>query len=401
MTPFTNLKELLRTLYEGRELLTEMFKRRKSVDYKIDYGLELIEHDEKKLQALLEQGVIRQSGDILEIEDLYLEFFEQILEANEEINLSYINENLEKINFTIELYFNEENERRKYGYLRTIKNTLRKIGKITLRNVVDLKRTIDNTFKNEPNYKNKKTKLIHLDGKRQMIMRLIAETERLVTTDDITFFKTATDEELGQIVVELRRDLQKASHNLIELERQIIEFLNQIQQQSTVVEKLRQIKYLKDQFILESVTDFKAVIIRQCGLIFEPYAGYPVRLSLEYLQTNDKAFASIIKVAEQMKTKVKVKIPIADTIAANYLDTQAETVMQINLEELKNSFMAGSTQLLDFLLEYPFADKISFNERITLLCQLASLYDQSFDITDTYTEIQGAEVAVIYPQTEA
>ena len=85
------------------------------------------------------------------------------MDANEEINTSYINDNLEKVEQNINYYFNEPNEQRKYEYLRTIKNTLRKLGAITLRNVVDLKRNIDNTFKNEPNYKNKRAKLLNLD----------------------------------------------------------------------------------------------------------------------------------------------------------------------------------------------------------------------------------------------
>ena len=209
MNNFSNIKELLFALYREEKLLTEMFKKRKTTDYKYEYALDLVENNDNKLQYLIDRSVIRQNGNNIEIDDLYLQFFEQVLEANEEINTSYINENLEKVNQNIDYYFNEQNEQRKYEYLRIIKNTLRKIGIITLRNVVDLKRNIDNTFKSEPNYKNKRAKLINLDNKRKDVIKLIEQTEHLITEDDITFFKTATDEELNRIIVQLKLQLQR------------------------------------------------------------------------------------------------------------------------------------------------------------------------------------------------
>src|SRR5690554_1307137 len=220
-----------------------MFKRRKSASYKYEYALELTDNNENRIQYLIDRSVIRQNGDNLAIDDQFLQFFEQVLEINEEINASYINENIEKVKQNINYYLNENNEQRKYDYLRVIKNTLRKLGTISLRNVIDLKRNTDNTFKNEPNYKIKKSKLENLDKKRVDISALIEQTEKLITDDELTFFSTATDEELSRILIQLRIQLGKCTHNLIETEKQIIDFLNQIKYQGNVIEKLRQIKY--------------------------------------------------------------------------------------------------------------------------------------------------------------
>lgn len=398
MNTFSNIKELLRALNDGRDLLTEMFKKRKSADYKYEYALDLIEHNENRIQYLIDRSVIRQNGNNLEIDDLYLQFFEQVLEANEEINTSYINENLEKVKQNIDYYFNEHNEQRKYEYLRVIKNTLRKIGIITLRNVVDLKRNIDNTFKSEPTFKNKKAKLINLDNKRKDITKLIEQTESLISEDDITFFKTATDEELNRIIVQLKLQLQKCTHNLIEIERQVIDFLNQIQQQSGVVEKLRQIKYLKDQFRLEAETDIKQVISINNSLIFEPNPSYPLKLSLEYLQTSEEAFASIKKIAQRQKSGIKLSQPVADKISDEYLETQIEEEIQINLEEVKNGFVAGSYNLFDFVMNYKFGKKVAFDERVTIYCQMVSQYETVFEITEQYSEKEEIEFAMIYPK---
>lgn len=398
MNTFSNLKEVIFALYREEKLLAEMFKRRKTNNYKYEYALELVEDNDSKLQFLIDRSVIRQNDSTLEIDDLYVNFFEQVLEANEEINTSYINENLEKVKQNIEYYFNEQNEQRKYEYLRVVKNTLRKIGIITLRNVVDLKRNIDNTFKSEPNYKNKKAKLINLDNKRKDITKLVEQTEQLITNDNITFFKTATDEELNRIIIQLKMQLHKCTHNLIEIERQVIDFLNQIQQQSGVIEKLRQIKYLKDQFILETSTNIKQILASNNAVTFEPKPSYPLKLSLEYLQTDEEVFTTIQKIAGRKKLGNKLKEPVAEKISDEYLETQILEEVQINLEEVKNGFVAGSNNLFDFVLNYNFSKAVSFDERVTIYCQMVSLYDSVFEITEQVEEKNKVEFTMIYPK---
>jgi hypothetical protein len=398
MNTFATIKELFSALHREANLLSEMFKKRKSVSYKYEYALDLVDNNDNRIQYLLSRNLIRQNGNILEIDDLYLQFFEQVLNASEEINTSYINENIEKIKQNIDYYLNETNEQRKYNYLRTVKTTLRNAGNITLRNVVDLKRNIDNTFKNEPNYKNKKAKLINLDNKRKDIVKLIELTGKLINDGDITFFKTATDEELSKIIVQLKIQLQKCTHNLIEIEKQIIDFLNQIQYQNNVIEKLRQLKYLKDQFTLETSTDFKAVLNTNNSVIFEANPVYPLKLSLEYLQSDEDVYASILKIAKRIRSGVKFSLPVAEKISSEYLETQIEEEIQINLEEVKNGFVASSYNLFDFVCNYPFAKEVSFEDMVTIYCQLISQYENVFEITDTFQEKESIEFAVVYPK---
>lgn len=398
MNTFSNIKELLSALHREHKLLTEMFKKRKTPIFKYEYALDLIDNDDKRIQYLINRSVIKENGNNLEIDVQFLQFFEQVLEANEEINTSYINDNLEKVKQTIDYYFNEPKEQRKNDYLGTIKNTIGKLGTITLRNVVDLKRNIDNTFKNEPNYKNKRAKLLNLDNKRKDITKLITQTEKLITEDELTFFNTASDEELSRIIVQLKIKLGKCTHNLIEIERQIINFLNQIQYQSNVIEKLRIIKYLKDQFILETSTNIKSILAENDSVIFEPNPAYPLKLSLEYLQADEDAFASILKIAKRVKAGVNLKRPVADKISGEYLETQIKEEIQINLEEVKNGFVASGYNLFDFVMNYDFTKDVPFDERVTIYCQLISQYENLFEITDQFEEKKEIEYAIVYPK---
>ncbi|TXK27233.1 hypothetical protein FVR03_21255 [Pontibacter qinzhouensis] len=399
MRTFSTIKELLAMLSREQKLITEIFEKRKMLSYKYDYALEVVDYNADKIQALLEYSVIRENGPFLELDDQYLHFFEQILEVNEEINVSYIQENLESIRQNIIYYLKENNENRKYSYLRAIKSSLRKTGVIAIRNVVDLKRNIDNTFKNEPNYKVKKVKLEHLDVKRSDISVLVDMTEKLVSDEEEqTFFKVAIDEELQQVILRLKLQLNECRHNLIEIQHQIIEFLNQLKYQSGLVEKIRQLKYLKDQFELKSKTNIIKVLQADNALTFEPKPTYPLKLSIEQLQNDSQLLTIVRKVASRMRSGVRIKQQLAENSLEEYLEADTQEVVQVNLEEVKNSFLAGSNNLFDFLQSYDFGAPLSFEECLTVYCQLISQFDLQFDLTEQYQTRQEIEYLLIYPK---
>lgn len=398
MNTFSNIKELIFTLKREEKLITEMFIKRKSFSYKLDYALELVDYDEDRINYLIQRSVIRENGGILEIDGQFLDFFEQILAVNEEINLSYINENIRNIKEHISYYFNENNENRKYGYLRFIKKNLRKIGAITLRNVVDLRRNIENTFKNEPNYKNKQSKLKHLDEKRITITRLIEHTRSLISQEEHTFFKTATDQELNQIIIEVKHNLGECSHNLIEIEKQIIDYLNQIKYQDKLIKKLRKLKYLKDQFLIEAETDIKKILRENTAAIFDIRVNELLNLSLPFLQTDEGVLTSIKKVAQRLTDKKHFKPKLAEAISEEFISDNDEEQIMINLEELRNSFRATSDNLFNFILNYDFPKEINFSERVTIYCQMVSQFEHELEIENNFDTIKSIEYALVYPK---
>jgi len=398
MKTFNNIKELLSTLNREEKLLSEMFTKRKSLNYKLSYAIEMVDSNEDRINLLLQLSVIRENGGFLEIDDQFLEFFEQILDVNEEINLSYINENIKSIKENINYYFNENNENKKYTYLKFIKKTFRKMGIITLRSVVDVRRNIENTFKNESNYKNKQLKLEHLDEKRAIVKDLITQTLALINNEELTFFKTATDEELNRIIKELKYSLSECTHNLIEIEKQIIDYLNQIKHQGKFIEKLRKLKYLKDQFRIESETDLKQILSQKNQVIFQKRVSEPINLSIDYLRDDEIAFSIIKKVAKRNLDKLNYTPLIAENISDEYLENSIEKEVMINLEEIRNKFVATSDNLFNFIINYDFSKKVSFNERVTIFCQMASQFEFEFSFEDESQTENGIEYALVYPK---
>ena len=125
MGTFRSIDELIRALDREKVLLKEMFQKRQSLQFRYDYALELTEYKEERIRFLIENGVIRDTGDCLEMEDVYQKFFEDVLEVNEEINVSAAHDYINVLNENIDYYLNENNEARKYKYLlETIKRHL-------------------------------------------------------------------------------------------------------------------------------------------------------------------------------------------------------------------------------------------------------------------------------------
>jgi len=398
MNTFNDIKELVTALKREEKLISEMFAKRKSLPYQLNYARELVDYEDSRIDFLIQRSVINENGSVVELDDLYREFFEQVLDVNEEINLSYIDENIKNIKENINYYFNENNENKKYAYLRIIKKTLKKIGIITLRSVVDIRRNIENTFKNEANYKNKQLKLENLDSKRIIVNDLIKQTLNLTDKDELTFFAIAIDEELSRIVINLKDQLNQSSHNLIEIEKQIIDYLNQIKHQERFVEKLRKLKYLKDHFLIQAETDIKQVLSQNNDIVFEGKNIEPLKLSITYLQIDEDARLSIEKIAKHHSERKNAIPLLADKISDKFLEDSVEEEIFIDLEEVRNGFIASSDNLFNFIIKYDFMKEVDFNERVTVYCQMVSQFENELIIEDNFKSQNEVEYALVYPK---
>ena len=398
MNHFNSIRELLNTLNRGHKLLAELFEKRKSLSYKYEYALDVLEGNDDIIQLLINKDIIRQNGNFLELYDQFLQFFEQILEVNEEINTSYINENIRQVKDEYMLYYLQANsDGERYKYLKAVKSSLRKIGRITVRNILDLSRNIENTFKTEPNYKIKLSKLEIHKQKLVAIQQLIEQTEKLITEDELTFFKTATDEELRTITTQLRLELTESRQNLIETRKQIIEYINQIKYQSKFIEKLRLVKYLRDQYEIKAKTNLVELINNNKATVFEPKPSYPLKISVNYLQT-DAGYDVVKKLSRKIKSGVRPSVQMAEFISEDYLKPATEKEVFINIHEVKNSFTAGGNHLFDFLMNYKFLREVPFEERVTVFCQMISMFEEDFDVTEKFNRYNEIEYAVVYPK---
>ena len=101
--------------------------------------------------------------------------------------MSFVQDYLNHLNDNIDYFLKENNEQRKYAYQREVRRCLKNIALATVRNVMDLKRNLDVTYKTEPNYQVKLAKLKKLDEKRRNIALLITRSEEVINSQQPTF----------------------------------------------------------------------------------------------------------------------------------------------------------------------------------------------------------------------
>ena len=394
MAAFRNIDELIRTLDREKILLKEMFEKRKALSYRQEDALSLLDYKLERLKYLIDSGVILSNGDFLELEEVYLKFFEDVLQVNEQIDVASVAQIISQLKDTIEYYLKENNEERRRGYLREARYQLRNIGLRAIRSVIDLKRNVDNTYKNEPNFQIKKAKLEKLDQKRYSINTLIDSTERLIDNDENTFFSAAMDVQMRSIITDVRTELIESAHNLIEIERQIINYLNLIDKQNKFIGKIRKIKYLKDQFTITDSTDIVNVLSRRNPVWIEPQIGYRIKPSLDYLRTSDDAPALL----SQLTLKARDITPIVEpAIPQEYLNSEAQIIETIDHTGIKNSFLAQSNDLHTFIFRYDFHREVSQMERMLLFCQLAAEFSDQMDFTGDMAVNEDYRYMTIYP----
>lgn len=396
MNAFKSIDELLRVLEREKVLLKQMFQKRPSTSLKHDYALELTEYKEDRVRYLIDYGVIRDSGNFLEMEDVYLKFFEDVLQVNENINVSFVDDYLGRLNENIEYYLKEDNEQRKYNYHKEVRRCLKNIAMITVRNVIDLKRNIDNTYKNEPNYRVKLSKLKNLDEKRKSIALLISRSEDVIENQQLVFFRVAMDTQMRMVVSDVKLQLNDSYHNLIEIEKQIIHYLNLVAYQNRIFEKVRRLKYLRDQFLLEEKSDIRQILNQRNPVWMEPQASYRIKLSVGNLRTSATALELIRKVVSKRKNLTKGPKNMAGAIPREYLETDSEVMDSVNLQEVYNAFAASGSHLFKFVMGYNYHKNLSTDNRILFFCQIASQYADVLNFTDTYETSYGVEYPLIY-----
>lgn len=397
MATYQSIKELTRGLQQGAKLLNDMFLKRKTVAIKYDDALETLDGDENKLKHLINFGVIVQTGDFLELDDTYQRFFEEVLAVNEDINIASVQTFIGKLKLGIDSYLAAENNSRKAQFLREIRHTFKSIENATRRNVVDLKRNVDDTYKQEPNFKIKELRLKDFDEKAKQIGELIRQTEKVLEEQTI-FFANATDIGMKQTLTEIRVGLKESAHGLISISAQIIDYLNRIEYQSKLVRKTRQLKYLKDQFMIEESTDVKELLSKVNDVWMEKQPKYLTKVSLDFLRNDDAALEILCNIRKRLSKKVTIKSRLAEKIDEKYLEEQQETTRMFNHQEIINGFLAQSSDLFYYVWNYQFENETDQEMRLVLFLQLASQYNDNLKYTSDYKMMNNVEYPIIYPR---
>jgi hypothetical protein len=402
LTPIKELKLLFNALYKGRDLLTVLFDHRNSVGFTMQLALKIDNTDEDLIQYLIDMRMIYLNNNCLKINDLYESFFEDVLGTNEEINIALINQTVAELKKYIDYYQITQNQIEKARYLNRITNTLQKIQRVIGKSIEDLNRNVNNTFKTEPDFKIKKLKLEDYNQKGFEITQLMDETKALIEVKALPFFKMVTDNQLNRVKTDFLLLFYQASHDLVETEKQIIQYINQVKSHNLLIQKLQQLKYLADQHEIknEAKTNFMALMVQNQDNIHYNKPIYNLKLSLTQLQEYD-----VYQLIQQIVGKSNDTLPKKILKSAEQLsqaDQEIETAQNedINLFEVHQAFLKKQTKsdLFNFILSYNFTKTIELSEYLNIYCQMISLFETDYVIAESYLRHENNEYAIVYPK---
>lgn len=393
MAKFDKIDELLGELYRNRKLFSALFDKR-MFSVQEEMILPLVE-DSEKLERLAAFDLLFRNQSQISLDSRLQEFFEEFLEVDETVHVLYIQENLNQIKENQAYYLKENQANKRDQYLIRIKKHLRRIIQITLQNVKTLRNNTDETYKTETNFEIKREKLTHIRNQRDGLEGIIKAVERLLQDD--LFFRTSADGELLIIIHRLRLALNDSIHNLIEIQQQIIEYINHIERRVQVVEKVLRLKMLRDKHYLKERTDFYSLAQINPDMPLKNPESFRTRLSV-YNMLNDESMRSLVfKVREKLKNQKLLEQNTAGRIPINAFGNPEIIEDVVNLHALKRIFMAKNQDLFTFVLQHQFSKEMSVIKRLGLFCQLASLFETDFSFSDETGQFEKWEYAVIFP----
>ena len=394
LTHFRSIEELTKTLSREQGLLSEMFEKRKLMKFPVGLAMDLVGGNEARLRKLVDYGVLVEAGNTLEIESDYLNFFEEVLNVNEEISVLSVQECINTLKENIGYFLQETNPNRKTGYQDNVRQLLKKTGFRTLKNVVDLKRNMDNAYKQEPNYIIKKKKLQNLDEKSHGIRAMIRECEKLMDNEH-AFFIMANDPHMVKTCSDVKHDFVEAYHALMEIDRQIISYINQIDEQNKLYRKIRKLKYLQDQILIKTDTNIVNVLEYRNPIWMESRQYSRLRLSLEMLRENDQIIKILRRIAERNGVQKTARTE-AEPLTEEDLQDHILQMKDVDSAEIWNAFLASSYNLFDFILRYDYKVKRNIEEHVAIFCQLVILHPDECRMTGEYAIYQDIEYPIIY-----
>ena len=394
LTHFRSIEELTKALARQQRLLSEMFEKRKLMRFPWGLAIDLVGGNEARLRTLVEYGVLVEVGNTVEIESDYLNFFEEVLNVNEEISVLSVQECINTLKEHIGYFLQETNPNRKAGYQDNVRQLLKNTGFRTLKNVVDLKRNMDNAYKQEPNYVIKKKKLQNLDEKSHSIRAMIRECEKLMDNEH-AFFIMANDPHMAKTCSDVKHDFVEAYHALMEIDRQIIVYINQIDRQNQLYKKIRKLKYLQDQLLIKTDTNLMQVLEERNPLWMESRQYSRVRLSLEILRENGQMATLLQRIAERNGIQKTARTE-AEPLTEEDLQEHVQLLKVVDSTEIWNAFLASSYNLFEFILRYDYKLKRNIEDHAALFCQLVILHPDECRMTGEYANYEDIEYPIIY-----
>jgi hypothetical protein len=369
-----NVKDLLSNLYYNRGVVELLFGQRDLITVN-----ELLSRDditEEQYRKLVSLDILYEYENVVSLNDAVVAMFEDFMEIGE-VTPGFINDYINELKRHIKFY----QEAREMRFLRSIKKYLKRINSTLTREIIKLQKNVDDTYKNESNYRIKLQKLEDYREKRDAIIEFIKQTNAIVDETRV-LFNITNDTELFGIVSSLKSSLIENLDFLIEIQTDITDFINKIQYQLDVYKKAQRLKEVKDHGTLHFKTNFREIVSNINTLKHNGHKTPKTKIPIDFLYSDD-GHVLCKRIAEKYKiTRLMVR-GLADKMAGNFKDKGLEQQIKLDTEKLVERFLTQTKlNLFEYLMEYKFPKTIgtvTFEERLSLFVEIAMEYQNQLD----------------------
>ena len=369
-----NVKDLLSNLYTNRGVIELLFGQRDQITVNELLGRDDI--SEEQYRKLVSLDILFEYENLVSLNDAVVSMFEDFMEIGE-VTPGFINDYINELKRHIRFY----QEAREMRFLRSIKKYLKRINSTLTREIIKLQKNVDDTYKNEGNYRIKLQKLEDYREKRDTIIDFIKQTSAIVDETRV-LFNITNDTELFGIVSSLKSSLIENLDFLIEIQTDITDFINKIQFQLDVYKKAQRLKEVKDHGALHFKTNFREIVSNINTLKHNGHKTPKTKIPIEFLYS-DEGHVLCKRIAEKYKiTRLMVR-GVADKMSVNFKDKGLEQNIKLDTEKLVERFLVQTKHnLFEYLIEYKFPKAIgnvSFEDRLSLFVEIAMEYQTKLD----------------------
>ncbi len=396
MKVFLNINELLSRLHTERKLIHALFQARTKFDFRYEDALELV-GNERNLRLLIDYGVVRQDGELLELDETYQRFFEEILGLNENITSSTVEESLKQLKANIDFYLKERNNlEAQRTYTNKIIRLLRNIVTQAENKTNELKRVINDTYRLERNYDIKRQKLEDNLSTLENIASLIRQTERVLDDRKDVLDIMAPDERIARLSIDVRIRFKEIFHSLIEHEHTIRDYLHQIDAHNRKVKRIRKLKYLKDQLTWEKATDVCRILDQCSHQLLETATYYTTKVSISFLRDNDDGIEAIAAAHKFMSRRENTVASPQPPMKADELDAGYLVEDFVDTDMIADAFFASSQDLYSFVKNYPYVRPKELEQKVEYYTEILLNHHTRLLITDDWQKDGNIEYPLIY-----
>ncbi len=390
----SDINRLLSILYSDRKLFESLFEKRNRL-----VGIHEVTNEigEEKLEYLLSAEILSHTDESIELDERVLSFFEEFLETNEDVEIGDVDELLINLKYNIELYRNEtDNEHSRERYLAKIKRILKKIPNLILKNLSLLQLHIGLTYKTQSSHKNKVLELQHYKSKLEKLMNIETKVQKALVHEN-HFFSVVSSHETVLLSLRLKVRLRELRVSLIELQKQVIEYINKTLHKQHFFEHIIKLKEMKSALEIKEKSNILSLLEMETTPLF---MSKPQRFStfLDTEEVYEFGFEDMVQKIRHMVPMQKLSISKAESLDESFFEAEDELLYRIDTDALHSEFLGSKSDLFGFLDAKEFQVEQDLEAKITLYCQLALMYESEYDFSDERRKIEQYEYLVITPK---